>query len=346
LNEIIFDEKKFQSLIPTNPPQVVVIPSQTIQPVQIPPRVMAARFTPLALPAQLHDFPQNYNQKIKLYDVEGNASAQKHLDWFNDFVDLEEVDYEDAKMRLFAQSLSGEVRKWFKALLVASIPNFVDFETLFLAKWADKKNHLQLLTQYNNIKRSPNETVQEFSTRFMKFYNSIPTEVKPPPGATQLRYVDSFDSDFALLLRERIYNTLDDMMSNTIEVEVNLMALGKIKHNLDRSVKKVQGEAQPSMSQSSDEKFDLMMKTMERLMERMSMENKPATRDQTDFQLRNQNFRRTPVPQIKQRDQRDQGDQQIKPPFQNNYANEDFDQIIEDHMHCCDDTDVLNQRRT
>jgi hypothetical protein len=40
-----------------------------------------------------------------LYDVEGNVSSQKHLDWFNDFVYLEEVDYEDAKMRLFAQSL-------------------------------------------------------------------------------------------------------------------------------------------------------------------------------------------------------------------------------------------------
>jgi hypothetical protein len=38
------------------------------------------------------------------------------------------------------------------------------------------------------------------------------------------------------------------------------------------------------MSQSSDEKFDLMMKTIERLMERMSVENKPATREQTDFQ--------------------------------------------------------------
>jgi hypothetical protein len=268
------------------------------------------------LPAQLHDLPQNYNQRIRSFDAEENTSAQRHLDWFNDFVDLEEVDHEDAKLRLFAQSLSGEVRKWFKSLPAASILNFASFETLFLARWGDKKNPLQLLTQYNNIKISPNETVQEFSTRFMKVYNSIPTEVKPPPGAAQLRYVDSFDNDFSLLLRERRSNTLDDMMSDAIEVEVNLMASGKIKHNPDRDVKKVQGEAQPSTSQSSDEKFDLMMKTMERFMERMSLENKPATRDQTDFQPRNQNFRRAPVPQIRKRDQINQGDQQIKPPFQ------------------------------
>jgi hypothetical protein len=44
------------------------------------------------------------------------------------------------------------------------------------------------------------------------------------------------------MLRERRSNTLDDM-SVEIEVEVNLMASGKIKHNPDRDVKKVQGEA-------------------------------------------------------------------------------------------------------
>jgi hypothetical protein len=55
-------------------------------------------------------------------------------------VDLEEVDYEDEKMRLFSQSLTGEVRKWFRALPTASIPDFEAFETSFLAKWGDKKN--------------------------------------------------------------------------------------------------------------------------------------------------------------------------------------------------------------
>jgi hypothetical protein len=92
------------------------------------------------------------------------------------------------------------------------------------------------------------------------------------------------------------------MMSNSIEVEVNLMASWNIKHNLDRSVKKFQGEIQPSVSQSSDKKFGMMMKTMERLMERMFMENKPATKDQTDFQIRNKKIIRAPVPQIKKRD--------------------------------------------
>jgi hypothetical protein len=47
LNEVLFDEKKFQSLISTVPNQIVVIPSQIVQPVQNPPRAMANKiFSP------------------------------------------------------------------------------------------------------------------------------------------------------------------------------------------------------------------------------------------------------------------------------------------------------------
>jgi hypothetical protein len=68
---------------------------------------MAAIFSPLVLFSQLHDFPQDYNPRIKLYDVEGNISSQNHLEWFNDFIELEEVDFKDVKMRLFTQCLAG-----------------------------------------------------------------------------------------------------------------------------------------------------------------------------------------------------------------------------------------------
>ena len=68
---------------------------------------MAARFTPLVFPVQLHDLPQGYSQRIITYGVEGDISTQQHLDIFNDFCDLEDVDYEDAKMRLFSQSYYG-----------------------------------------------------------------------------------------------------------------------------------------------------------------------------------------------------------------------------------------------
>jgi hypothetical protein len=135
-------------------------------------------------------------------------------------------------------------------------------------------------------------------------------------------------------LRERRFASLDDMMSDAIEVEVNLMASGKIKGNFDRDMNKVQYKAQPSTSQSSEERFELMMKTMEKLMENMSLDNNPNTREKVDVPPRNQ--RRPTIQQIIQRDQRNQGDQQIRPPFKNNYVNENFDENFEDNMHFCD----------
>ena len=67
---------------------------------------MTARFAPLALPTVLHDLPQNYPQRISLYDGEGNFTASQHVDRFDDFVNLEEVDDDDVEMRLFAQIFS------------------------------------------------------------------------------------------------------------------------------------------------------------------------------------------------------------------------------------------------
>ena len=72
------------------------------------------------------------------------------MDRFEDFIDLKEVDHDDAKMRLFAQSLSGEAKWWFKELPTRSIPTFEAFQTLFLDRWEEKKSPLQILSQYNN----------------------------------------------------------------------------------------------------------------------------------------------------------------------------------------------------
>lgn len=53
----------------------------------------------------------------------------------NDFFDLHEIDIKDLKMTLFAQSLGGEVRKWFKALLAATIDTLEFFHHHFVETW-------------------------------------------------------------------------------------------------------------------------------------------------------------------------------------------------------------------
>ena len=84
---------------------------------------MANIFSPLALLANLHDLPQGYAQRLKQFGAEGDITTQQHLGRFLDFCDMEEIDYEDVKMRLFAQSLFGEAKKWFRTLPACSIIN-------------------------------------------------------------------------------------------------------------------------------------------------------------------------------------------------------------------------------
>ena len=71
--------------------------------------------------------------------------------------------------------------------------------------------------------------MQYFSTRFIRTYDSIPIDVKPPPGVSKLHYVDAFSSEFTLLLRESRFISLIDMMDDATQVEVNLLASNKTK---------------------------------------------------------------------------------------------------------------------
>ena len=86
-----------------------------------------AIFSPLALPLVLHDLPLKYAQRITLYDGEGNVSARYHVDKFDKFINLEEVDDDDVKMRLFTQILSREAKKWYKYFPPRSIHSFAGF---------------------------------------------------------------------------------------------------------------------------------------------------------------------------------------------------------------------------
>ena len=58
---------------------------------------MANRYAPLALPVVLNPMPNNYNQRIKQFGADGDLTAQQHANWFQYFIDLEEVDEEMLK---------------------------------------------------------------------------------------------------------------------------------------------------------------------------------------------------------------------------------------------------------
>jgi hypothetical protein len=127
-------------------------------------------------------------------------------------------------MRLFVQSLTNDIKKWYKGLRATSVLNLTAFQRSFLDRWEVKKNPLQILSEYENIRRNQCETVQDYCTHFNNLYNAIPANIKPPQGLALIKFPDGFDTDMSYQLRERNSTTLEDMHKSTINVEANLLA--------------------------------------------------------------------------------------------------------------------------
>ena len=87
------------------------------------------------------------------------------------------------------------------------------------------------------------------------------------------------------------------MFKDALEIEENLMAWGKLKNRVEANRRRQ--ENQPSTSAPSSTnyaKFDIIMKTMGRLMDRMDPYNRPPNREKPENQARNPNSRKPPPP--------------------------------------------------
>ena len=71
------------------------------------------------------------------------------------------------------------------------------------------------------------------------------------------------------------------MFTDALEVEANMMACGKIKPRVEVDKRKSREETHPTTStfSSSDVKFEMMLKTMEKLMDRLTVEAEPTNRE-------------------------------------------------------------------
>jgi hypothetical protein len=140
----------------------------------------------------------------------------------NDYFDLQEFNEANVQMRLFAQILTEDVKKWLKSLRPATVVDLVVFQQIFLDRWEVKKNPLQILSEYENIIRNQRETVQYYCTRFNNIYNAILVDIKPPQGLSLIKFHDGFDVDMSYQLRERNYAPLEDMQKSFVSVEENI----------------------------------------------------------------------------------------------------------------------------
>ena len=64
-----------------------------------------------------------------------------------------------------------------------------ELENQFTQRWGEKRDHGYSLTEFNAIKRKPDENISYFVEIFNKLYNSFPAEMKPPPFGAKVFFV-------------------------------------------------------------------------------------------------------------------------------------------------------------
>jgi hypothetical protein len=152
----------------------------------------------------MNPFPAgDYLKYMSKFTGEGDITAEEHLTGFYSYADNQNIGDEDVWMRVFVQSLDGEVRKWFRGLVPRSIAGIEALDNAFLRQWGDKKDFMYYMIEFGSLKREEGESIPEFSKRFNKMYKKIPTEIKPSEASAMFTYSSAFDPEFCLLLRER-----------------------------------------------------------------------------------------------------------------------------------------------
>jgi len=131
-------------------------------------------------------------------------------------------------MRLFVQTLEGNVRKWFKGLTPTSIDSWTVLEITFMRQRGEKRDHLYYLTEFGILKKRPRESVIDYNKSFNKIYKKIPADIKPSQEIAKVAYVKSFEPHFAMMLRESRLTTLLIIQDVAIDIEGNMIFIEKI----------------------------------------------------------------------------------------------------------------------
>jgi len=152
--------------------------------------------------------------------------------------------------------------------------------------------------------------VLDYCARFNNVYNAIPQNLRPPPDLALYKFPDGFDTYMAYKLRERAPKTLVDMQNIAVSVEANLIA----KRNRARAERRTTFKEESS---ALDQKLDAIISGMHRLGDRVeTVERKSSWEGPQLNTVRNPNFRKNQSPSIG----RAALDQDIRPPFQENYT--------------------------
>ena len=105
-----------------------------------------------------------------------------------------------------------------------------------------------IIEEYNQLRRQPDDTIQQFSDRFNQAYYSMPSNIRPPPHSALLHYPRAFNPEIEFQLRERNPSTMEQMQNMVVDVEVNLQI------------------RREKLKAEKEEKLDILIKKTEEMM--------------------------------------------------------------------------------
>jgi hypothetical protein len=224
--EIEIDSKPTQTSVPA------VITAETFhqplipheQPTSFQTKIRMKMFKPLRLPYPLHPYPLDCYEYLPQFSGENQVSAERHLEFFENFVDRFQIIHEDVIMRFFSKSLIRDVAAWFKGLRDDSIGSWIEFSYAFVKYWGEYKSLDSYLADFYALKREQGEALSIFNRRFYSIYHDMPLKVRPTETTAMIHYVMCLHSELALLLLERKSSFLTQLFEDAHEVEENIRA--------------------------------------------------------------------------------------------------------------------------
>jgi hypothetical protein len=133
-----------------------------------------------------------------MFDGEPDViSAEKHIQGFEHFIDLFEIEHDDVCMRAFSQSLKGDTKDWFIHLQLDTISSWEELKNIFLKLWGKNKSLELQLAEFYALEWKRNETISIFSRRFSSIYYKLPKEIQPTEAASMLHYTTTLHPDLS-----------------------------------------------------------------------------------------------------------------------------------------------------
>lgn len=154
---------------------------------------------PLVL-AQKNDIPVVALKDILLFTGETFFTPDEHIQDVASIYMMFDVTKDNVARRLHASSFKGKSLKWYKGLPSNSIHNWDELGEKLCKYFEDKSDHLSLVVQLTTIKRAAHDFMGDFSYRFQKTQDRIPSLVKPSSNIFFLYFLRALNNHIVAMV--------------------------------------------------------------------------------------------------------------------------------------------------